>query len=390
MNTKKKNKNFLIFFLSLNFFLSTYYLTNKYFIPIDHNFGEWMINYEGGFIRRGLSGQIFIILSDYLDLNLRLIIYFFLITIILIYLILINDFFKEFNFSYLLAFFVLCPLFFNYSIYELEGLARKEILLLVFYLIYLKILENNFYFSLVLLFLFFPIILLVWEVSFLFITFFIFVGLICLKNYNFKSFIKILLSLLPSFCIFALIFFSKVTPEQIKISCEAVSNCSPAFSYLDKDIKYMFDRIDFKITYIFRYSFIFLLCFLPLIYFYKKCNNNENNFIFNNKIFILLLINFPLLILFIVSEDWGRWISLIYSFNLFTIFYLIKRNYLSIDFDLVNNYFARFKMISLVIIFFYCFSWNPKILYSDDIGSLPMYRSIYKAIKYNKNFYGME
>ena len=102
-----------------------------------------MINYEGGFIRRGLSGQVFIILSDYLNLNLRLIIYFFLITIILIYLFLINDFFKKFNFSYLLAFFVLCPLFFNYSIYELEGLARKEILLLVFYLIYLKMLENN-------------------------------------------------------------------------------------------------------------------------------------------------------------------------------------------------------------------------------------------------------
>ena len=211
-----------------------------------------------------------------------------------------------------------------------------------------------------------------------------------MKDYNYKSFLKILLALVPSICIFALIFFSKATPEQIQISCEAVNNCSPAFSYLDKDIKYMFNRIDFKIIYIFRYSFVFLLCFLPLIYFYKKCNNNQNNFIFNNKIIILLLINFPLLILFIVSEDWGRWISLIYSFNLFTIFYLIKRNFLSINFDLIDNYFSKYKIISIIVIFFYCFSWNPKILYSDDIGSLPMYRSIYKAVKHNKQFYGME
>ena len=390
MTTTKKNKNFLIFFLSLNFILSTYYLTNKYFIPIDHNFGEWMINYEGGFIRRGLSGQFFIILSDYLNLNLRLTIYFFLVSVILIYLFLINNFFKGFNFSYLLAFFVLCPLFFNYYIFELEGLARKEILLLVFYLIYLKILENNFNFSAILFLLFFPIILLIWEVSFLFIPFFIFVGTICLKNYNYKNFVKIVLILLPSICIFGLIFFSKATSEQIKVSCEAVNNCTAAFSYLDKDIKYMLDRIDFKITYIFRYSFVFLLCFLPLIYFYKKCKNNENNFILNNKVLILLLINFPSLILFVVSEDWGRWISLIYSFNLFTIFYLIKRNFLSINFDLIDNYFAKYKIITIVIIFFYCFSWNPKILYSDDIGSLPMYRSIYKAIKHNKQFYGME
>tara|TARA_Y100000817_G_C16637826_1_gene446986 strand:- start:316 stop:594 length:279 start_codon:yes stop_codon:yes gene_type:complete len=91
-----------------------------------------------------------------------------------------------------------------------------------------------------------------------------------------------------------------------------------------------------------------------------------------------------------VSEDWGRWISLIYSFNLFTIFYLIKRNFLFIDFSLIDNYFEKYKIISIAIIFIYCFSWNPKILYSDDIGSLPMYRSIYKAIKHNKNFYGME
>ena len=251
-------------------------------------------------------------------------------------------------------------------------------------------LENNFNFSLILFLLFFPIILLIWEVSFLFITFFIFTGIICLKDYNYKNFIKILLVLLPSICIFALVFFSKVTLEQIKVSCEAVNNCTAAFSYLDKDIKYMLNRIDFKITYILRYSFVFLLCFLPLTYFYKKCKNIKNNLILNNKIIVLLLINFPLFILFMVSEDWGRWISLIYSFNLFTIFYLIKRNFLFIDFSLIDNYFEKYKIISIAIIFIYCFSWNPKILYSDDIGSLPMYRSIYKAIKHNKNFYGME
>ena len=41
---------------------------------------------------------------------------------------------------------------------------------------------------------------------------------------------------------------------------------------------------------------------------------------------------------------------------------------------MIDNYFSKYKIISIVVIFFYCFSWNPKILYSDDIGSLPIHQ----------------
>ena len=38
-----------------------------------------------------------------------------------------------------------------------------------------------------------------------------------------------------------------------------------------------------------------------------------------------------------------------------------------------------------IILFVLCFSWNPKAIYSDDIGSIPIYRASGKVFKILNN-----
>ena len=56
-NTKKFNNFFLIFCIFI-FSLSTYWLYQKHLIGNDSTISEWLINYQGGFTRRGLIGEI--------------------------------------------------------------------------------------------------------------------------------------------------------------------------------------------------------------------------------------------------------------------------------------------------------------------------------------------
>ena len=63
-------KNFLIFIL-INIFFVTFYLFIKHNVGNDSSISEWLINYQGGFTRRGLGGEIVMSLSRFLELPLR-------------------------------------------------------------------------------------------------------------------------------------------------------------------------------------------------------------------------------------------------------------------------------------------------------------------------------
>ena len=60
----------LIYLLTLLIF-SYFFLFIKHNVGNDSTISEWLINYEGGFTKRGLIGQIAIELSRYFQTNLR-------------------------------------------------------------------------------------------------------------------------------------------------------------------------------------------------------------------------------------------------------------------------------------------------------------------------------
>ena len=63
-------KNFLLFIIFLIIF-AVFYLYIKHNVGNDSSVSEWLINYNGGFTRRGLGGEIAITIANLFDFSLR-------------------------------------------------------------------------------------------------------------------------------------------------------------------------------------------------------------------------------------------------------------------------------------------------------------------------------
>ena len=68
---KKNIDTHIIIYLSILFLFSIFFLFQKHEVANDSTISEWLINYEGGFTKRGLVGQFAIYLSKLLVINLR-------------------------------------------------------------------------------------------------------------------------------------------------------------------------------------------------------------------------------------------------------------------------------------------------------------------------------
>jgi len=60
---KIRFKNYLILYLLTLFSFSTFYLYGKHNVGNDSTISEWLINYSGGFTKRGIIGEISIFFS---------------------------------------------------------------------------------------------------------------------------------------------------------------------------------------------------------------------------------------------------------------------------------------------------------------------------------------
>ena len=92
----KKFKNILLIYLLFLYFTAIYYLLLKHTDGSDSTISEWLVNYYGGFTRRGLSGHIFAQISIIFDTPIRFVIFIFQSFFYLIFLTLM---FKHKNFS---------------------------------------------------------------------------------------------------------------------------------------------------------------------------------------------------------------------------------------------------------------------------------------------------
>ena len=54
----KKGSSYFFLYISLLFFFGIFYLFMKHQVGNDTTISEWLINYQGGFVRRGIIGEI--------------------------------------------------------------------------------------------------------------------------------------------------------------------------------------------------------------------------------------------------------------------------------------------------------------------------------------------
>ena len=92
-----------------------------------------------------------------------------------------------------------------------------------------------------------------------------------------------------------------------------------------------------------------------------------------------------MLLFMLIGYDWGRWINIGYSFSILNLFFLIKNSNIDFYNNKISLFFDKFSMNNSKIFYFlffcYTFTWNMKVIMTDDIGSFPYYRIITKSLK---------
>ena len=400
-------KNKLTFFIFFNIFFAIFFLFWKHNVGNDTSISEWLINYEGGFTRRGFGGLITFPISNYFSIPLRESIFYIQSFLHFSYLILFLIYMRNFVLNIFQVFALFSPLFLLYPIAEIESLGRKETLLLLFFVLSLVLSGKKFPPKIInySVLLFFPVLCLVWEQVILFSPFFAVV--IIIKN-NLdglkKTFFFLLIIFFPTIITILYIFANPLSLEGHKIMCDFLQNKYGERCYMSAvllvqntiyfDTLHIHENAKFFPDYL-RYLLIFFIGFLFLhILLINNKFLSEKNFITKNfkPITLFFLLYVPVILLFIFGLDWGRWIHILYSLSALLYFYFLKNNLISNKFEIKNTIWEKIFQKKLVLVFvFYVFAffWNPKTVITGDLATNTLYKIVYNSSKKIFNFDGI-
>ncbi|MDC1176936.1 hypothetical protein OAT25_01750 [Candidatus Pelagibacter sp.] len=393
---KQFNKNFFLY-LSILFFFSVIYLIKKHNVGNDSTISEWLINYQGGFTKRGLIGQLNIYLANFFKINLREAILFFQITLVGFYFYLLFKFFKNIEINKIVILSIFTPVFILYPVAEIEVLARKEIFIFCIFIIYVCLKNRKFYNlskSILLI-----LSILIWEPVIFYFPFFLVID-IFKKNMTRidKEFLINLSSYIPAILLAFYIALYPIEPNQHDImsnflkknfneacymSCALLKTKSSIYSQFQGNFK------SYSFEVFFRYFFIIFIGFGPLFLLLKNSVILNRDILFfkkfKNLLLPVLLIYSPVIMLFAMGYDWGRWVNISYVFGIITFFYLQKKRMINISKNLLTTRFYKLlnnKKIFIIIFVIFCLGWNPKTVITGDIATNPLWKIPYNASKY--------
>ena len=330
-------------------------------------YSDWLINYQGGFVRRGLPGEIFYQLNRFTKIPLDLIVF---ISISLLYIFFAINLIKlvqkiKFNFTYLLVFF--SPLSFLYPVMEQKISGRKDIIFIfsiIFLVTYLEKIKfkNQKYL----------IILLILVSTFSHTGFFVYVPIFFLifiiLNYKIpfkKIFIELsIISLFSFFFLFIILFNTSIDQNSINEICASIKKYLPScgksdyIETLNWSLKYEIElvtKIWNKENFISFYLIAFLIANFPLILVFYKSKLNTI-YLFNlNPVFIFIIISLFTFPIYFIGADYGRYMHLTYLSLLICYYKAISTKFLIIK----NQNFRNIrKSFIFLIIFLYGFTWS--------------------------------
>tara|TARA_B100000795_G_scaffold181474_1_gene137536 strand:- start:492 stop:1724 length:1233 start_codon:yes stop_codon:yes gene_type:complete len=393
---KKNINNIFALYTSILLVFGIFFLYEKHMTGNDSTISEWLINYSGGFTKRGIIGQISIYMSNFLDIGLRKSILILQVSIFTIYSISIFLFFKNIKKNNFFILAIFSPIFLLYPIAEIEVLARKEIFIFCLYLLFLKIKNpvNDIAYKLTLI----PLGILIWEPMIFFLPFWLVVDIFNSENKKINYlFLKKLIFYIPALLLALYIAINPITEEShsnmanyLKINFGEICymSCGLLLSKASiyKQFAYNFSIYNFEV--LFRYSLILIIGFTPLMLLAKSSTIVTKNILFlrnfKNLFYPMLIMLSPVIILFAMGYDWGRWVNISYVFSILFYFNLYKKKFIKLDISKINiraSYFVNKKGLFIFIFIIYCFGWNPKTVITGDVASFPGYRIPYKAFK---------
>ena len=397
----KQYKFLFSLYLSFLLILIVFFLTSVHNSSANNSMAEWVINYQGGFTRRGFLGECIFQISQFFDFQLRKTFLVMQILIYIAYFYSIYFFFKKIKFNYFFSLAIFSPLFFIFSLAELEALGRKDILMfLVFitnFLIFFKFKNINYnyiYFIVT-----FPIVFLTHELYIIYIGYFLAFFIFLEKNINYQLIAKFLFLFLFIIFFLDLITSNQFTKDDLDLLCKNLKDksnedCGLAPHSMVIKIATYKSEVAWKFTHVIRYTLIFIFGFLGLIIsiFFSKINTNETNKLISkvNLKLIFLLLAIPSILPFLTAVDSGRYSSMAYTFPCVFYFGLLRCNIIVFDYEkansIINNSFLSIKKYKILVLILLCFTWTPKAVYHEDISSFPIYRTIMKTPHFIDNF----
>ena len=334
---------------------------------------EWLINYQGGFVRRGLPGEFLYQIHQFLGIKLDLLI---LVTVCTIYFYVSFFLYKSVKYiqsSYINILIFLSPGFFLYPIMNSEIIGRKDILFILvigFFVFFEKNLKNNiivFFISIGIFILCLSHSAFLFYAPYLIFLFF----LIKLKRKNEVKFYELFCLLLSITIIFFLIFFNQGDLNIVSNICESVKNfvspnCETAgqLYWLGNDAKSHISVQTVKLDHFIIYSFslIMVYFFIGLKFYKSKFKVTKFNLDKFNPILILIFLFVITCPVYYLGSDWGRYIFISYSGGFFLYIYCIQENLISSNYDLrINKFFFS------VLIIFYSFLWTFPFYHAEKI-----------------------
>ena len=397
----KEYKIFFSFYLLFLLVFIIFFLAAVHNSSVNNSMAEWVINYQGGFTRRGFLGEIIFQISQFFEIQLRKTFLLLQILIYLAYFYFIYVFFKKINYNYFFSIAIFSPLFFIFSLAELEALGRKDILMfLVFvvnFFIFFKFKNVNYnyiYFITT-----FPIVFLTHEIYIIYVVYFLAFFVMIEKKLNLIFFIKFFITLFVIVLFLNLVISNEFSKENFDLLCKNLKEksneiCGLAPHSMIIDIAAYQNEVGWELPHVIRYILIFLFGFFGLIIsiFFSKVNKSETNFIVSkiNLKLIFLILALPSILPFLTAVDSGRYSSMAYTFPCIFYFGLLRSKLIIFDYEKANHFisdsFLKMKKYRVILLIILCFTWTPKAVYHEDISSFPLYRTIMKTPNFIGNF----
>ncbi len=337
----------------------------------DWQYADWLINYQGGFIRRGLIGELLFKAHIFLSINLDTLVLFFVIFLYIILIILLIKSLKFLDNSKIDTLIFLSPGFFIYPIMNSEVIGRKEILLFIslgLIVFFEKKIKDKY---LILTIVLTILILSLTHSGLLFyspylIFLYLLIKLERLKNIKFTEIFIITFSLL---IIFLLILLNQGSKIQVIEICNSIKDFIKDDCLNRGQFLWLYNPVSEHVAVklrsnltenisIYLPSLILVFLFISLKLYFSKFNTNN---LYLNKInplivfFILFTFTLPI---YILGYDWGRYISMSFFSSYFLYIFCIKnKNLIFSPIFFISDKIIP-KKIFIIIVFIYAFTWT--------------------------------
>ena len=334
---------------------------------------DWLINYQGGFVRRGLIGEFLFQIHNMINFDLDILIFSFVSFLYLIVSFFLIKTIKYLENSQLNTLIFLSPGFFLYPIMNSEVIGRKDILFLLvtaFFVFFEKRLNNKNLFVVLILLVFF---LSLSHSIFLFYTPYLFFLFFLIKSVRKVkiTFTEIIISLISLFIIFFLIYFNQGDELIVSEICNSVKNFVNSDCEIRGQMFWLGNNAESHISvqYVNFNHFLIYLLSIILVYFFifikfynSKFKINNLNINKLNPALLLLILFLLTLPVYYLGSDWGRYIYLSFSGSFFIFIFCIKEKLF------LKNYEIKFnKIFFILLVIIYSFSWTFPFYHAEQI-----------------------